>query len=190
MQKRTRTRKAASADKIRARIQLEYRDISELKNYDLTVLVGNIFKRDSGKRVFHKNESGCFVWDGWKDKEGYGNVSVEGKTTRVHRLVYARCVGELHAEEVVRHSCDNPSCINPLHLLKGTQVDNIEDKVRRNRQARHSTHPGAVLTCREVANIKKELAEGYRNQSALARKHKVSQSTIWCIANGITWRSQ
>ncbi len=44
MQKRTRTRKAASADKIRARIQLEYRDISELKNYEFN-------PRDNGPAI-------------------------------------------------------------------------------------------------------------------------------------------
>lgn len=194
LKKTTRSRKAAPAhkpaDKLRTRIQLEYRDISELKNYDITVLVGDIFKRDSGKRVFHKDASGCFIWDGWKDSEGYGNISVEGVTTRVHRLVYERCVGVLSTGEVVRHSCDNPSCIHPLHLLKGKQADNIADKVRRGRQARHADHPMAKLSYRAVACIKQALATGYRNQSALARKYKVSQSTIWCIAHGRIWRNQ
>jgi len=34
---------------------------------------------------------------------------------------------------VVRHSCDEPLCINPSHLLEGTHSDNTQDMLARNR---------------------------------------------------------
>lgn len=189
-QKRTRTvrRQPAVTDKTRTRIQLEYRDISELKNYDLCDLTGPIFRRNSGKRKFTKERSGCFIWRGFCDSEGYGQVSYLGRTVRVARLVFSVCVGDIPYGSVVRHACDNPSCINPEHLLIGSQRENIKDKVERGRQARRERHPMCKLTEEKVAEIKVALSEGTRNQSRLGRKYGVSQSTIWCIANGKSWR--
>jgi hypothetical protein len=34
---------------------------------------------------------------------------------------------------VVRHTCDNPACINPAHLVKGSQKENVSDMLQRQR---------------------------------------------------------
>jgi hypothetical protein len=36
---------------------------------------------------------------------------------------------------VVRHTCDNPSCVNVEHLTVGTQRDNVRDMFDRGRAA-------------------------------------------------------
>ena len=37
---------------------------------------------------------------------------------------------------VVMHTCDNPACCNPHHLVVGTQSDNIKDCVSKGRFSR------------------------------------------------------
>ena len=37
-------------------------------------------------------------------------------------------------EPVARHTCDNPLCCNPAHILAGTHADNAHDRTERGRQ--------------------------------------------------------
>ena len=49
----------------------------------------------------------------------------------LHRAVYAMVHGAIPKGLVVRHTCDNTLCVNPKHLIIGTQLDNIRDRVER-----------------------------------------------------------
>lgn len=80
--------------------------------------------------------SGCWEWRGARNEHGYGLVSLarSGITAaRVHRIMYERFVGTIPDEQVIRHKCDNPPCVNPAHLEAGTQYQNIMDMVERGR---------------------------------------------------------
>lgn len=74
--------------------------------------------------------------------DGYALVGWPGRASRcvgLHRLVYCMTHAlDLNAiaGKVVRHTCDNPRCINPQHLLIGTQADNNRDRAERKRSAR------------------------------------------------------
>lgn len=61
----------------------------------------------------------CIETTGAKNERGYGYVWRDGKHVREHRLVFAEANGLTLSDikgKVVRHRCDNPSCINPDHL--------------------------------------------------------------------------
>jgi hypothetical protein len=73
------------------------------------------------------NPDDCWEWQGYRTANGYGR-SVH---IFVHRAVYALVHGEAPAGMVVRHSCDNPPCFNPRHLLCGTARDNSGDWIER-----------------------------------------------------------
>lgn len=72
--------------------------------------------------------TGCNEWNGYRNELGYGQFRPgHGPLVRVHRIVYAQLVGQLAENEQVLHSCDNPSCSEPSHLMKGKAVANMQD---------------------------------------------------------------
>lgn len=88
--------------------------------------------------------NGCSEWRGACATDGY---PVQFGNRKVHRTVasikYERDITGL----VVRHTCDNPKCINPEHLILGTPMDNIKDRDERNRTYR-------VITKEKVEKVK------------------------------------
>lgn len=76
--------------------------------------------------------TGCWYWDGPRDPNGYGKVYWRGRKWGAHRVAYLLLRGDL-GNQVVRHACDNPGCVNPDHLSIGTQGENVRDMVLRRR---------------------------------------------------------
>ncbi len=83
----------------------------------------------------------CWLWTGAISGRGHGRFWIgDGLVVVAHRFGWLINAGEDAAlPEVVRHSCDNPICQNPLHLVAGTWSENRLDDV-----ARRGV-PGAVL---------------------------------------------
>ena len=50
-----------------------------------------------------------------------------GTSTRAHRIAWQIAYGPIPAGLLVLHTCDNPGCVNPVHLYIGTQKDNMRD---------------------------------------------------------------
>src|ERR1043166_7633701 len=71
--------------------------------------------------------NGCWIWQGAKTTLGYGQVCINYKLIYAHRLVWELTVGPIPKGMNVLHRCDNPPCVNPLHLFLGTQMDNVLD---------------------------------------------------------------
>lgn len=123
---------------------------------------------------------------------GYGTTTVNGKTVRWHRLVYcesAGCTLDDIKGLVVRHTCDNARCLNPNHLELGTHQDNMDDKTKRDRNARGSKL-STKLTEEDVVYIRKH----YKSRCAvhgvkpMMRKFNIAQRTLYYILDGSHWR--
>jgi hypothetical protein len=83
------------------------------------------------KVSIHVDPEKCYVWVGSLNNDGYGNFWDGGKVVKAHRYSFFLHNG-FYPEEV-RHTCDNPSCVNPKHLLAGTHADNMRDASERKR---------------------------------------------------------
>jgi len=82
----------------------------------------------------------CWLFTLINKTTGYGQYTVNGRTISAHRYSYQMYKGEIPDNLVVRHTCDVRNCVNPEHLLIGTQQDNMNDKVERNRQSKGDNH--------------------------------------------------
>lgn len=124
---------------------------------------------------------GCWEWTGHRLREGYGRLRMGSRTdgTRrqelAHRVSYELHRGEIPPGLIVRHTCDNPSCVNPDHLELGTDADNARDKAVRDRAV-------TKLSPVQVNEIRERRDAGERLKT-LAAEYGVRESTISRIAN-------
>ena len=126
----------------------------------------------------------CWLYK-YRNDNGYGIITVNGRRERAHRYSYFLHKGEWPILDVL-HSCDTPACVRPEHLRQGTPLDNAQDRVLRERQPRGERVGGSKLTMEQVIEIKQELAKGVF-QRVLAERFGVHQSTISDISRAKVW---
>lgn len=131
----------------------------------------------------------CWEWTGAKT-HGYGNLRLNYKSTRAHRLSWELTYGEIPEGASVLHKCDNPGCVRPNHLFIGTQQDNIRDAYKKGRMVDNSGEKGGMskLTENKINTIRKMYAVGNISQKVLGRLFGVGQYQISRIVNKLRWK--
>lgn len=129
-------------------------------------------------------KTGCYNWTATKNRCGYGQIRVDGKTLKAHRVSYAIHGGKIPKGMKVLHRCDNPACINIEHLFLGTQSENVADKVAKDRQARGADAGNAKLTETDVLAIRNANGVTIR---VLAKRYKIGRHQICRIRSGKQW---
>lgn len=138
-----------------------------------------------------KKVGDCLVFKGSINNKGYGQIKSNNKNCKVHRLSYQMFKGEIPEGLIVRHTCDNPSCWNPEHLLVGTQADNTNDMISRNRNTNGclgELNVNAKLNGNKVKEIKRLLKHGV-TQKVISEKFLVSNQLISCIKTNKIWKT-
>lgn len=141
-------------------------------------------------------EHTCWEWTGPRKWFGHGSInhSVDGIRYHypAHRIAWERAHGRSIPDGmVVRHSCDNPPCVNPAHLELGTQADNVRDRTARDRaptiaNGRNTelAKSRSKLTIEQLAEAKELRAATGLSYARLGRHFGVSEMTMYRAING------
>lgn len=127
--------------------------------------------------------------------EGYALVAMPGvrsRCVRLHRLVYCSHNGfELKdiAGLVIRHTCDNPRCINPKHLLSGTTADNNRDRAERMRSAKRvpSRQRLGPIEAAFIRSHYSPVRGSDYSAIKLGKRFGVNSKVIYNIINGVSY---
>lgn len=130
----------------------------------------------------------CWPFRGAKTKKGYGSIRVGKRTMHAHRLAFTLDQGR-EPDGQVRHSCDNPPCCNPRHLLEGSDADNKRDMVERGRRKGKclgEENGRAKLTPEKAAEIRARHASG-ESINALSAAFGVAWPQVKKVVTGERW---
>lgn len=128
----------------------------------------------------------CWEWTGGRSDKGYGKYFIDGRTVGAHRWAYIFAKGPIPAGQVIRHTCDNPPCCNPDHLLAGTHAQNMQDAIDRSRTTRGQRNGMARLSPDQVREIRQRAAADEEPLS-LAAEFDVHHNTVYRLLARETW---
>ena len=138
------------------------------------------------ERVEMEPTSGCWLWMGSRDDEGYGGAMYGPKGARkgigAHRLAYLIWRGPIGPNCGVYHHCDTPPCVRPAHLFSGPSVENFYDMLRKHR------HPFFNLNPDLARLIWAEHHQTALGAAELARKYELRETVVRRFLAGRTWR--
>ena len=86
------------------------------------------FRRFTAKT--HITESGCIEWTAARDRNGYPQLTLSGKSKYAHVVAYEHWVGPVPDGHEVDHLCRNRGCVNPTHLEAVTEFINKSRRYR------------------------------------------------------------
>lgn len=145
-------------------------------------------KSNSKKIEFEEVNGGCFeVTSHARLSTGYYLMKHNYKRKSIHRHVYEELFGEIPEGLVVRHKCDNRSCINPEHLELGTFQDNMNDMVERDRSPRGVRNGNAILDEDKVREIRRLAHLGVKRSEICKMFNLKNVNNITAIKYGHSW---
>lgn len=133
-------------------------------------------------KVVKKGKNECWPWIGSKDPRGYGHFWTGNRETGAHRASWVIHFGPISNDILILHHCDNPNCVNPKHLFRGTPKDNMIDMVKKGR----APNSNAKLTRNQV-DVIRSLHGKFKNRE-LAKMFNVSIPLIEKIIGNKIWR--
>lgn len=138
------------------------------------------------RHVSPEPNSGCWLWSGCVNKDGYGLVHDASQNTRnvlAHRASWKSHNGPIPFGLCVLHRCDVRSCVNPAHLFLGTRTENAADRNAKGRTQRGEMQGGAKLTRQQIDAIRADP----RRQRTIAADYGITQAHVSSIKTGRRW---
>lgn len=90
-------------------------------------------KSEAAQRFWSKVEvtGFCWLWEGYKTKDGYGLGSWGEGTQTAHKWAYEHLLDKVPAGMQIDHLCNIRNCVNPCHLEIVTKRENARRMVER-----------------------------------------------------------
>ena len=85
------------------------------------------------------------------------------------------CLGwieNLLEDIVARHTCNNPWCVNPSHIISGTHSDNQRDMTKAGRKH------GQRVSLEEAKEMRRRFAAGDVTRTELVREYGITRRTV------------
>lgn len=78
--------------------------------------------------VDRTSATGCHNWTGVPNSSGYGQIYINKKNVKAHRVAYEIAKGPIPDGMLVDHSCHNRLCVNPDHLRVVDRSGNAQNR--------------------------------------------------------------
>lgn len=143
------------------------------------------------KKTFHDKaypepNTGCWLWIGSGDKNGYGRIKINRKNIQAHRLSYQLFKGDIPNSMLICHTCDVPACVNPDHLFLGTAKENSQDSVKKGRDFRGKRN--AKLSKEQVLIIRQIRTSTNHTYAEIAEKFGVTIAAVTDVCLKRNWK--
>ncbi len=132
----------------------------------------------------------CIDFNGSTNQHGYGNFGFLGHSTTAHRAAWQLANGkDIPDQLIVRHQCvpKNKLCVNPDHLILGTDKDNARDEINGGYVKRGADCRAAKITEEKALEIIASYKNG-KTQIERAEQFDVSTAIIGQLDNAKTWK--
>jgi hypothetical protein len=136
--------------------------------------------------------AGCWLWQRYRNRDGYGQVTVPGIGHRKsHRVVYEHLVGPIPDGLQLDHLCRVTACCRPDHLEAVTPRVNLlrGGTIIADRAQRTHCPEGHELAANNL--VPSQLRRGLRECATCFRERHSESSAIVGAAHralGLTWR--
>lgn len=119
--------------------------------------------------------TGCWVWSGKANHDGYGDVRFAGRMFKAHILYFRLKKGDIPAGCELDHLCQNRLCVNPDHLEPVPHSENV----RRGRATR--------LTKSQIEDIRHMYSTGQFGYRKIAKQFGITYPHVARIVKRISW---
>lgn len=160
--------------------QKKGQSLTELSVYQLTDL-------ERLQQKYSVSESGCWEWN-FPGPNGRANTFLfDGKVQNAYRASWKIHNGPIPDNLCVLHKCDNGLCVNPEHLFLGTNLDNYNDMISKNRG--NVAKGEQKVKCAKLKEYQViEIRSSNLHFTELAKKYGVHRQTIQDILSGKQWK--
>ncbi|MHB2009873.1 MAG: HNH endonuclease [Acidobacteriaceae bacterium] len=148
-------------------------------------------------KVDKRGSDDCWEWLGKRDAHGNGLLTIylpRPCQLLARRVSWELKNGPIPPGTIVYSPCSNTGCVNPDHLLNGTQADSMKQMRSKGRGSGNpkkrlgESNGSAILTAEKVRQIRAQYRPRVVTQPMLAKQYGVSVHTIAAVLRGHIWQ--